>query len=603
MRARLTIEGGDSPAMFELDPDRPVTLGRSRESTIVLADEHVSRVHARVAFEGGRWVLYDLESRNGTRLNGQAVERSAPLAHNHEILLGATRLRFSLDAADTPTGRPNNPPTEVFAKEPSSPSTTSLQTDDLTALCRFMTAAVGEAEPHDLLRRALRAAHRQTGATLVGYLSLDPTDPVPKLVLPDEATVDRHLSRQLTLLVQQRGRTVWLGADLATSQPTDSLVPFTDAIGLPVVADGGPTGAVHVYKSKGRFAERDVRFCEALVGYLSHGLKGLRTRRTLEAENSRLRGHLPAADDLVGDSPAMQRLRAQITRVAPQPSTVLINGESGVGKELVALALHKQSRHADGPLVAVNCAAIAPAMMEAELFGYRKGAFTGADRDYPGLFQQADEGTLFFDEVGELSPECQAKLLRVLETKSFRPLGATGEVKADVRIIAATNRDLEKEVRAGKFRRDLYYRLKVVTVAVPPLREHAEDMPALVRHFLERLNQECRRQVKLTPAALRRLQGYSWPGNVRQLRAALENAVVMAEGDLIDAAALVLPEGASGEVGVLPVNLDDLERWAIPEALRRTGGNKTQAAELLGISRETLANKLKKYGLGGKDDG
>jgi DNA-binding NtrC family response regulator len=298
----------------------------------------------------------------------------------------------------------------------------------------------------------------------------------------------------------------------------------------------------------------------------------------------------------------VHKLRGLIGRVAPQKSTVLILGESGVGKELVALALHRLGRNAAGPLVAVNCAAIQQSMMEAELFGYRKGAFTGADRDYPGMFQQADEGTLFLDEVGELSAECQAKLLRVIEGQSFKPLGGTAEVKADVRVIAATNRDLDKEVKAGKFRADLLYRLRVVTVPVPPLRDHAEDVPELTQHFLTRLARECRRQVKLTPAAVRKLQGYSWPGNVRQLRAALENAVVMAEADVLDAGAFPLPEGEAAGGG-LPVHLEALERWAIPEALKRTGGNKTQAAELLGISRETLANKLKKYGLNGKDEG
>jgi Nif-specific regulatory protein len=601
MRARLTIENGREPTVFELEPTRPVTLGRSRESTIVLADEHVSRVHARVFFENGRWHVADLESRNGTRLDGQPVGPDAPLVHGQEIVIGATRLRFHVDATDTPTGR-HGPVTE-YLDPAAGPSTTQLQTDELTSLCRFMTGAVEEIDPRDLLRRALRAVLKQTGATLAGYLGLDPADPVPKLVLPDDATVDHHLSRQLTLRVQRDGRTVWLGADQTATRPTDSLVPFTDAIGLPVKSNGAAVAAVHVYKANALFAERDVRFCEALVGYLTHSLQMLRARRTLEAENSRLRGHVTAADELVGDSPALHRLRAQIAKVAPQPSLVLILGESGVGKELVATALHKQSRNAGGPLVAVNCAAIHPSMMEAELFGYRKGAFTGADRDYPGLFQQADEGTLFLDEVGELSSECQAKLLRVIEGKSFRPLGTTAEVKADVRILAASNRDLDKETKAGRFRADLLYRLKVVTVAVPPLREHAEDVPQLVQYFLAKLAVECRKAVRLTPAALRKLQGYGWPGNVRQLRAVLENAVVMADNDTLDAGALPLPDPSTGDVPALPINLESLERWAIPEALKRTGGNKTQAAELLGITRETLANKLKKYGLLGKEEG
>jgi DNA-binding NtrC family response regulator len=301
-------------------------------------------------------------------------------------------------------------------------------------------------------------------------------------------------------------------------------------------------------------------------------------------------------DELVGDSPAMRQLRALIARVAPQPATVLIVGESGTGKELVATALHKQGRPASGPLVAVNCAAIPPTLMEAELFGYRKGAFSGAERDYPGMFQQADEGTLFLDEVGDLSPDCQAKLLRVIETKTFKPLGTTTELKADVRVITATNRDLESEVRAGRFRQDLYFRLKVVTIPVPPLRAHAEDIPALSEFFLKRLAEECRKPVKLTPAALKKLQAYSWPGNVRQLRSVLENAIVMSDCESLDVGAFHLPEGEAGGGG-MPLNLDALEQWAITEALKRSGGNKSAAADMVGISRETLANKLKKYGL------
>src|SRR5262249_14017512 len=191
----------------------------------------------------------------------------------------------------------------------------------------------------------------------------------------------------------------------ATTRPTDSLVPFSDAMCLPVRASGPPFGALHAYKANAYFTERDVRFCEAVIGYLGSSLQTLRARRTLEFENSRLRGHVPVADDLVGESPALRELRERVRRAAAQSATVLIHGESGVGKELVALGLHRQSRRADGPMVPVNCAAIQQSMLEAELFGYRKGAFTGADRDYPGLFQMADEGTLFLDEVGELSGE------------------------------------------------------------------------------------------------------------------------------------------------------------------------------------------------------
>src|SRR5207253_7269042 len=219
--------------------------------------------------------------------------------------------------------------------------------------------------------------------------------------------------------------------------------------------------------------------------YLSKSLSDLRSRRALEADNSRLRIHASGCDrDLVGDSGPMRQLRQQLSRLAERPKVVLISGESGAGKELVALALHRQSSRRDGPLVAVNCAAIAATMPEAELFGHCKGAFTGADRDHPGYFEQADMGTLFLDEIGELSEDCQAKLLRVLETGAFRPLGGRADAKADVRIIAATNRDLKRECLEDRFRKDLFFRLGV-EIRVPPLRERREDIPVLVAHFLK----------------------------------------------------------------------------------------------------------------------
>jgi Nif-specific regulatory protein len=589
MRARLILESGGEPAEYDLDPATPATLGRSRENTIVLLDELASRKHACVAYENGRWVLRDLDSLNGTHLDGERVTGTVPLADGRQVRIGDVVFRFRL-------ARPEGADADGPAPDDPSPATVML-TDDLSALCRFMSKAVAETDPRDLIRKALGVALRQTRASLAGYLALESSDPLPKLVLPDDAPVDAHLSRQLTQRVREEGTTVWLGTDMANTRPSDSLMPFTDAMCLPV----RPVGALHVYKANAFFTERDVRFCEAVAAHLGSTLQALRSRQALEFENSRLRGHLSGSDQLVGSGPAMTELRERIRRVAPQLSTVLITGESGTGKELVALSLHRQSRRAAGPLVPVNCAAIQQTLLEGELFGYRKGAFTGADRDYPGLFQMADEGTLFLDEVGELSAECQAKLLRAIEGRSFRPLGSTKEVKVDVRVLAATNRDLTKEVKAGRFREDLYYRLNVITLHVPPLREHPEDVPALADHFLRRLAAECGRPApKLTPAALDKLRAYHWPGNVRQLRAVLESAVVMADGDVIDAPALLLPEdGSSVQHPVL--NLEALEKWAITEALRRTRGNKTQAAKLLGVVRDTLTHKMEKYGITAKE--
>jgi transcriptional regulator with PAS, ATPase and Fis domain len=461
----------------------------------------------------------------------------------------------------------------------------------------FMAASVRENDARSLVRRALATVAAQTGAAITGFLSLDKDDPLPKIVLPETARVDIHLSRQLTQKVQEESRPVWLGATAGEFQQSDSLLPFHDALCLPLLADGAPLGALHVYKAGKFFTERDLRFCEVVASYVANSLGRIRVRRALEAENSRLRSHTPVSEKLIGESEVLRQLRQFIARAAPRPSTVLIQGESGSGKELVAQDLHRQSSRRHGPLVVLNCAAIAPNLLEAELFGHVKGSFTGAINDRPGLFQQADEGTLFLDEIGELSLDCQGKLLRVIEGKGFRPVGGVAEVRTDVRIIAATHRDLEKLVQEGKFRQDLYFRLCVIRLQVPPLRDHAEDIPALVDYFLIRLAQECGRRVRLTEAALARLGKYSWPGNVRQLRAVLENAVVMSDSDTIDASDLLLPTPAPADQPP-SLNLEEVEAWAIRQALQRTGHNNSQAARLLGIVRETLAAKRKKYKIG-----
>jgi transcriptional regulator with PAS, ATPase and Fis domain len=294
----------------------------------------------------------------------------------------------------------------------------------------------------------------------------------------------------------------------------------------------------------------------------------------------------------------MEQVRHQIRRLSDGPCTVLVFGESGVGKELVALALHRQSARHRGPLITVNCAAISGNMAESELFGHVRGAFTGATRDHPGFFAQADMGTLFLDELGELSLDMQAKLLRAIETKKFRPVGARADVRADVRILVATNRDLEQEIREGRFRRDLYFRL-TSHIVVPALRDHLEDVPELVQHFLNYLNKEYRKRVALSDAALERLQTFCWPGNVRQLRSVLEGAVALAaEHGTIHATDLHLTDNLSGLVTDRPesLNLVELERWAIRHALAQTNNNHTHAARVLGIHRDTLITKLKKYG-------
>lgn len=628
MRARLTVEAGDClPAVLDLAPGTPVTLGRSRDNTLVLKDELASRLHAKVFFEDGRWHVRDF-GLNGTRVDGKRISGAVELADGRAIKIGEVVLRFAAlpkaappappaDAAVTiplqiqPSGRSHFGSTKLHPVPPDrvaellpDPEDGQLRMDELTALCKFMATAVEAGAAHDLITQALRAILLQTTAKHAGYLSVDPDDPTPKVVMPAEASVDVRLSRRLTQQAYQTKKTVWLAPDLTPAHPpTDSLSSFADAICIPLQAGGEAFAALHVYRSGRAFGERDVRFIEAVAGYLARGLEILRNRRTLEAENSRLRIHTPAADEIIGGSSGIIQLRQQIIRAAPQPYTVLVNGESGAGKELVALAIHRNSKRAGGPLVVVNCAAIAPTLLEAELFGYKKGAFSGADREHPGLFQQADDGTLFLDEVGELSPECQAKLLRVIEGKAFRPVGGTADVKVDVRIVAATHRDLEKEVKAGRFRQDLFFRMKVIQIRVPPLREHPEDIPELAGFFLAKVSAECRRNFRLAPAAMRKLQSYWWPGNVRQLRAVIESAAVMSEADTLDADAFPLG-GISDHGGPAPqadvppsLDMDEIETWAIRRALKQTQGNVSHAAKLLGMSRDTLHTKMKKKGI------
>ncbi len=305
---------------------------------------------------------------------------------------------------------------------------------------------------------------------------------------------------------------------------------------------------------------------------------------------------------LIGQAPAFQAVIRAARLVAVTDATVLVQGESGTGKELLAREIHRTSRRATKPLVVVNCAALPETLVEAELFGYRRGAFTGAQQDYPGRIRSADGGTLFLDEIGELPLSLQAKLLRFLEAGEVQGLGETRPRQVDVRVIAATNRRLEEQVRKGRFREDLWYRLAIVPLILPPLRERREDILPLARHFLDTLS---RRHAFPAPAlgrsAERRLLDHPWPGNVRELRNLCERLVILLPGQVVGAGNLQLapPQGQQGDLR-LPaegVVLDELEAELIRQALERTAGNRTRAARLLGLSRDTLLYRMKKYAI------
>jgi two-component system, NtrC family, response regulator HydG len=307
-------------------------------------------------------------------------------------------------------------------------------------------------------------------------------------------------------------------------------------------------------------------------------------------------------DQIIGQSKQMKDVFAKIQRAAPVDSTVLILGESGTGKELVAQALHHNSTRKKGPFVAVNCAAVPATLVESELFGHVRGAFTGATDRRVGRFEQADGGTLFIDEIGDFELGLQAKLLRVLETLTVTPVGGHEDRKVNVRVLAATSRDIRKMLEAGTFREDLYYRLNVVTILLPPLRQRLDDIPILVEHFLREISQHKHTAPRrISPEVMRRFEAYRWPGNVRELRNTLERMMVLAEGEVLTEKDL--PEemmAASTDAATpkeMPANLtmDELERLAITKALEQCGGNRTHAAERLGISVRTLQRKLRHY--------
>lgn len=307
-------------------------------------------------------------------------------------------------------------------------------------------------------------------------------------------------------------------------------------------------------------------------------------------------------DQIVGDSPAMQEVRRVAALVAPTRATVLITGESGTGKGDIAKAIHAMSPRAASPFVPLHCAALAESLLESELFGHERGSFTGADRRRLGRFEQADGGTLFLDEIGEIPPAMQVKLLRVLQERSFERVGGAGPVTVDVRLIAATNRDLRADVAAGRFREDLLYRLDVVHIQMPRLASRGDDIFALAGHFLARLAADHGRSApKLSEGAKRKLRAHSWPGNVRELENAMERAIVLARGDVLSEEDIPIhPVAASQELQLAGKTMAEIEKQAILAALQSCGGSTSRAAEILGISVRTIQYRLHEYGLAGR---
>lgn len=607
--AYLTLMSGDKAGTnFALDPANETLMGRGTNCQITLPDALCSRVHARlVACEDG-WLLRDAHSRNGTYVNGQKIDEVV-LAPGNVVRLGSSELEFQL-SDEPPTAGAGDESSlnqtivqdiSVASQVPNSDSIAGLpdaeQVKELMLLYQLCIKLLGCSDAQEVLHTSLELVRKRTNASVAGFLwASDDGSLKPKFVLPVDAAERVTLSPSLTKLVSERSHAVWVANQ---AEEGSNLEHFADAICAPLVKRSSnkarnTLGAIHVYLEDGRFRQSDFDFIITVANLVAIALVRAREITSLQTDYQRLLESSAGSDELLGESKPMQALKGKIARVSRAGGCVLVRGESGAGKELVARAIHRASSRADQALVSVNCAAIPAELMESQLFGHKAGAFTGADRDHAGFFQQADLGTLFLDEVGELTLEGQAKLLRILEGHPFLPVGATKEMSVDVRVVAATNRDLQTYVGEGKFREDLYYRLSVFELHLPPLRDREGDIELLVNHFLAHFCREHGRpSLELSDAARNKLLSYRWPGNVRQLRNVVDSAVVMAEGEAIEPSDLALRDTGGDNLDTLAI--DQWERKLIIEALHRTGDNVPEAAKLLGIGRATLYRKIEQY--------
>jgi two-component system, NtrC family, response regulator HydG len=604
----LTMTSGNrAGTSYQLDPNGENRIGRGIECAIVLNDPLCSRVHAVVTQHDNTWKIRDADSRNGTFVNSQKID-DAVLGEGHQVRMGSTE--FSFHQTDRPPAveQAGISVTQTLIKNQSieqrdmvafrglAAISDSRQAQELLLLYQLSIRLLGCDQPDEVVRVALELLVDWTHATLAGFLWISDDGQLrPKMLVPSSATGDVVLSKSLTDMVCQGGNAVWI-ANQKADDKIDSLNHFADALCVPLVHAGMTLGAIHVYLDQGRFRQTEFDFSISLANITAVALARARRVSSLQTDYQQLVAQSPGHGELIGESRPMRELKSKINRLARATGCVLIRGESGSGKELVARALHRVSSRADRPMLSVNCAAIPADLMESQLFGHKAGSFTGADRDHAGYFAQADLGTLFLDEVGEMTLEGQAKLLRILEGHPFLPVGATHEVSVDVRVIAATNQDLQTYVRERKFREDLYYRLSVFELFVPPLRERGQDIGLLVDLFLNHFRcQHGRPGLEFSPEARDKLLGHQWPGNVRQLRNVIDSAVVLADGQQIEVGDLGLRGAVSGELESL--DLEFWERRLIGEALRRAAGNVPDAARLLGIGRATLYRKVEQYGI------
>ena len=615
MRPRLLgITGPLKDSTIPL-PEGDAALGRDPANTVPVIDPSVSRRHCILHREDGRFQVQDLESRNGTLVNGQPI-KDQWLRHGDEIAIGDSSFLFLLEEEEKVVrpgrvefddGKPAAEtklihPREVLYLQPDrllhelpAASQVARNLSALLKISRIVHAIRDLDELQgQLLDLIFEVVPAGRGAILLSdggareFSSLYARNRNPGQTQP--VKVSRTIARQ----VMEQGVAI-LGSDVRRGELKDveslAAAQVRSLLCVPLTVFHRVIGCIYLDSASltNRFHEDHLQLVAAIAGITAVALDNARRQQWLEQENQRLMVEISQERSLVGDSAQMKDIYQFLTRVAPAESTVLIEGESGTGKELVARALHRNSPRATKPFVPINCAAIPETLLETDLFGYERGAFTGAGSQKRGRLEVADGGVVFLDEIGELAPSLQVKLLRVLQEREFERVGGTETIKIDIRVIAATNRDLDEAVRKGDFRQDLYYRLAVVRITMPRLQERKEDIPMLTRHFIQKYAKRCKVKVKpISREAMARLVNHDWPGNVRELENAIEHALVVGSADSIlpeDLPEALLEHAPPPEVqeANYHASIKDLKKQLIINAVVQARGNYIEAAAILGV--------------------
>jgi len=631
LRPRLLVIAGPSKDSTIPLGHGEATLGRDPTNAVSVADASVSRKHCLLRQEeDGRFQIKDLDSRNGTLVNGLAVKEQW-LRHGDEIATGDSVFLFLVEDEDQalPASRvefdDSRPTAETKVIHPK--EVMYLQPD---RLLRELPASSQVARNLNALLKISRVVHAIRGLEELQAQLLDLIfEVVPAgrgaILLAEGAGQEFNclyartrqagqpqlvrISRTIARQVMQENVAI-LGMDVPASgklREVESLAAseVRSLLCVPLTVFQRGIGCIYLDSTNAtnRFHEDHLQLLAAIAGISAVALDNARRLQWLEQENQRLTTEVRQEQSLVGEGARMKEIFQFLARVAPTESTVLLEGESGTGKELAARALHRNSHRGNKPFLAINCAAIPETLLESDLFGHERGAFTGAAVQKKGRLEIADGGVVFLDEIGELAPALQVKLLRVLQEREFERVGGTQTIKVDIRLIAATNRDLNEAVRTGEFRQDLYYRLAVVRLTLPPLREHREDIPMLTRHFVQKYAK--RSKVKPKPVsreAMAALVNYEWPGNVRELENAIERALVMGSSDAVlleDLPESLLEQESAAEMheGKYHASLKELKKQLIVDAVEQTGGNYVEAAGILGVHPNYLHRLIRNLGL------